>query len=466
MKAGTTAASRGISGLITELLLIIIGKANFGATCESRSCLFSSLCAIPFDKKGKRGQNNRFVLPERMLVPFFQDRLSRRFFHVCGAAVVCLLIQASGWSQISPGDSIQPIDAPGGFLQSQGAQPKFEASSKLSADAQIAVKQDRISSVPHFSGSFAWQGSAYPYTIVGNKPQAGGTTEVPTQIIPIAMFFEGYVDENGAPLVLDPGTILPRVKGSPNFRNAAYQTGFTQFADAVQRAQFFRTGAQDWHTVLGNPQSLQPLTIDVPRGAAKVYRNRNTGVVYAVVDSSFFISQLNTIIQLENLRVDALAIAVTSNVLLAPRSDTKRCCVLGFHTSFDVGELAQVKYVQTFIWASWMDAGILGPSLADVTPMSHEISEWMNNPFGSNVVPQWQAPNSSTCQNNLETADPLATLPNAGFPVSIDGFTYHPQSQVLLQWFQRSAASDAIDGAFSFPDQSLVTGPSQPCSAR
>jgi hypothetical protein len=199
---------------------------------------------------------------------------------------------------------------------------------------------------------------------------------------------------------------------------------------------------------------------------AKVYRNPSTGVVYAIVDTDFFLSQLNTIIQLEHMSQDALAIALTSNVFLAPQSDIKKCCVLGFHTSFDVGQLAQLKFVQTFIWASWVDQGIMGTSLADVTPMSHEISEWMNNPFGSNLVPEWQVPNSNTCQSNLETGDPLATMPNAGYPVLIDGFTYHPQSEALMQWFQRSAASDAIEGAFSFPDTTLVTSASQACAAR
>jgi hypothetical protein len=379
-------------------------------------------------------------------------------------SMVCLL-SGHGFAQSAATDTTQPIEAAGGFLQNQGAQPRFEAASKLSSEARIAMKQDRVLSVPHFSGSFAWQGNTYPYTIVGSKPQSGVSTEVPAQIIPISMFFEEFVDESGAPIVLDPMPVMPRVQASPNFRSAQYQTGFTQFADAVQRAQFFHTIGQDWHTMLGKPEVLSPIRIDVPRGLAKVYRNRSTGVVYAIVDTDFFISQLNTIIQLENLRVDALAIALTSNVFLAPQSEIKKCCVLGFHTSFDVGNLSGNKFIQTFIWASWVDQGILA-NLADVTPMSHEISEWMNNPFGSNVVPAWQVPNSTSCQNNLETADPLATFPNAGYPVLIDGFTYHPQSQVLLQWFQRGSTSDAIDGDFSFPDQTLMTAPSQACPAR
>lgn len=397
---------------------------------------------------------------------FTPNRLGRRFLALCAVAMLWLSGVMACMAQSEAPSVSQPIDAPGNFLQNQGALPRFEAVSKLSEDARLAVKQGRILSVPHFTGSFAFQGSAYPYTIVGNKPQMGGTTEIPAEIIPISLFFEEYVDENGQPLVLDPAPVLPRVQTSPNFRSASWQTGFTQFADAVQRAQFFSVASQSWHTLLGKPQILQPIRIDVPPGMARVFRNRSTGVTYAVVDSAFFISHLNTIIQLENLRVDALAIALTSNVLLAPRADVKQCCVLGFHTSFDVGELAQVKFVQTFIWASWVDAGILGANLADVTPMSHEISEWMNNPFGSNIVPGWQHPSGTGCQNNLETADPLATLPNAGFPVTIDGFTYHPHNQVMLQWFQRNAVSDAFDGAFSFPDPTLVTGPSQACGTR
>jgi len=399
-------------------------------------------------------------------VSFKPGRLGRRVSVFCGAMALVCLLSSNVFAQSASPETSQPIDATGGFLQREGAQPKFEGASKLSADARAAMRDGRIFSVPHFSGSFESQGKAYSFTMVGAKPQSNETTEVPVQIIPISLFFEEFVDENGVPIVLDPGAIVPRVQASPNFHDAPYATGTTQFADAVQRAQFNAIAGKDWHTLLGAPQILKPIRIAVPRGDAKVYRNPSTGVVYAIVDTDFFLSQLNTMIQMANLSPDALAIALTSNVFLAPQKDIKKCCVLGFHTSFDVGEMAQIKFVQTFIWASWVDQGILGPTLADVTPMSHEISEWMNNPFGSNAVPAWQVPNSTGCQSNLETGDPLALMPNAGFPVLIDGFTYHPQNQVLMQWFHRGTTSDAFEGAFSFPDQSIVTGPSQACPIR
>jgi chitinase len=383
-------------------------------------------------------------------------------------AALALLLPASGWTQsVLPDATGTPIAAEGGFLKDQGAQPRFQSATKISPEAVAALRQQRIASVPHFSGSFAFAGKTFPYTVVGARPQGGRTTLIPTQIVAVSMLFEEFVDPDGEPIVLDPGPVMNRITNSPNFRAFSYQTGLTQFGDAVQRAQFFRTMGQDWHTLLQPPQMLKPVTIDVLRGMAKVYRNPSTGVVYAVVDTNFFISQLNTIVQLEDLRPDALVLVLTSNVFLAPKADVKQCCMLGFHTAFDAGRIGRVQQVQTLVWASWIDQGLLGPGVADVTPLSHEISEWMNNPFAANVVPSWQPLGSAGgCQSNLETADPVATLPNASYPVSIDAFTYHPQTQVLLPWFTRQGTQDSIDGAFSFPDESLVTEASRPCASQ
>jgi hypothetical protein len=85
----------------------------------------------------------------------------------------------------------------------------------------------------------------------------------------------------------------------------------------------------------------------------------------------------------------------------------------------------------------------------------------MNDPFVNNATPSWLFPGSAThCQSNLETGDPVEVFANAGFPVTIDGFTYHPQTEALLQWFSRKGPSDAIDGAYSFPDETILTTPS------
>lgn len=365
----------------------------------------------------------------------------------------------------STADTRAPAEVEDNFLQASGAQAHFEASNKMSEMANLVLARDRVISVPHFNSSFAYQSTTFPYTVVGRNPKYGQATTIPTQIIPISLFFEGYADENGKPIVLDAGPHLATVINSPNFRPAQYPSGYTQFGDAVQRAEFFHVMAPEWHTLLDGPKMLRPVNIEVPRGSATLYRMRSSGAIFAVVDEGFFISQLNTIIQFEDMDVKGLPIALTANVFLAPRADIRKCCVMGFHTSFDAGEQNGLQLIQTFIWASWISPGIFGGTLADVTAMSHEISEWFNDPFNTNIVPEWQFPTSpGSCQNNLETGDPMSASVHAGYPVIIDNFTYHPQNETLLQWFQRKTPSDAIDRAYSFPDESLLNAPAQGCA--
>ncbi len=394
-------------------------------------------------------------------------------FLVLLAALLCALpaVSQAGDPQqsaipYSAADGLRhPTEVNEQFLPSQGAGPRFETGTKTSAMAQLAIQQGRVMSVPFFSDAFTFEDKSFPFTMVGNAPKSGETAKVKTQVIAISMFFAGYVDNAGAPIILDVSSVVPQVVNSPNFRQASYRTGFTQFGDAVQRAEFFHNMNPDWHTLLRPPEMLTPITMYVPRGSANLYRIPN-GKVFAVVDSEFFISQLNTIIQTENLDTSALSMVLTTNVLLAPGAKIQTCCVLGFHTAFDTGMRGDSVQVQTFLWASWVDAGIFGGTLADVTPLSHEIQEWMNNPFGVNLVPAWTFPNGvGGCQDNLETGDPVAVFANSGSPVTIDGFTYHPQSHAMLQWFQRKEQSDAVDGVFSFPDGTLLTGPAQSCPA-
>jgi hypothetical protein len=42
-------------------------------------------------------------------------------------------------------------------------------------------------------------------------------------------------------------------------------------------------------------------------------------------------------------------------------------------------------------------------------------------------------------------------------------FTYHPQTEALLQWFEQGSTSNALGGAFSYPDTSALTTSAVPC---
>ena len=141
------------------------------------------------------------------------------------------------------------------------------------------------------------------------------------------------------------------------------------------------------------------------------------------------------------------------------------CCVMGFHSAGPVLEVVGDP-LQTWAWSSWISAeDDIGTGWADVLGLSHEIMEWMDDPFITNVVPPWQIPDGSgSCGDRLlEVGDPIEVLPDPSYPVLFDGYTYHPQNIALLPWFSREKPSKAIDGAYSFPNESLLTSPSQPC---
>jgi hypothetical protein len=124
---------------------------------------------------------------------------------------------------------------------------------------------------------------------------------------------------------------------------------------------------------------------------------------------------------------------------LAPNT---ACCILGFH---------DVNGQQTIGTADF-DTGIFVDSVPDVSDMSHEVGEWMNDPLGNNPTPLWgNVGQVAGCQGNLEVGDPLSgTLAPPIFNPE-NGFTYHMQELAFFSWFY-GAPSVGIHGWFSDND--------------
>lgn len=87
-------------------------------------------------------------------------------------------------------------------------------------------------------------------------------------------------------------------------------------------------------------------------------------------------------------------------------------------------------------------------------------------PFINNITPNYQLPGfpPGTCQNVLEVGDVVEGTLNPSVPVTLNGFTYHPQTLGLLQWFEGITPSDAINFAYGFPGNNL-TSPFMACPA-
>lgn len=138
------------------------------------------------------------------------------------------------------------------------------------------------------------------------------------------------------------------------------------------------------------------------------------------------------------------------------------CCVIGFHTyDLEPGSASNHWRERRYVvdYASWISPGIFSdPTFGDVSALSHELAEAFSDPFVGNATPWWLAPNG-LCQNGLETGDVIEQLPNAQFPMTLNGFTYHPQNEALLPCFAGVAPSPAIHHAYSYPDTTVLTSP-------
>lgn len=363
------------------------------------------------------------------------------------------------------------------------SQPDFlnadtTAALKLHAQsAAVGFSLADVISVANFQGSFASRGKTWPFTMIGNPPAGGGTTNVPAKFVAVSLKLQN-ADLVTFTTVSVTGFKSPTL-GSPNFHSANYSSGpGIQFADAVQRAEFFHTMKSTWHTDLSPAAFVQGVTMNVPRFTTITLNGKKTQVrtyftgkasdghtVVFLLDQ-FFLQQISNIvvnqINAGRFTTNAMNIALLPNTFLYSVNSTGgmgACCVLGFHTFFtNNGKPKESRWI--FAFASWISPGVFNGGFQDVTALSHEVSEAFNDPFVNNLVPAWQFPGQpGTCQDDLETGDPVEVLANAVFPVKIGTTTFHPQTEALLQWFEQKSPSNAISGAFSYPNTKALTKP-------
>lgn len=356
---------------------------------------------------------------------------------------------------------------------------------------------DGLDTVPTFDGAFFAQAGPtstglrlFRFSMIGNHPLAGDTTVVPAKIDEVSLIL---LNADGTTLTTVPFAPFEDLTlDSPNFEGADYRSGHgIQFADAVQRAEFFNRMDKDWHTAL-SPHVVNRVSITVPRfvnvrlSDGTIIQARSYFIGTAA-DGSTFVLMLNLLfnfffdnvvvndIVLGNFTTNAVNMTLFPNTYLFSLNVNNPntpggCCVLGFHTFFfQPGAIPQPRWITEY--ASWISPGLFGAGFQDVTALSHETSESFNDPFLDNATPLWQFPNqpptSHFCQGNLETGDPVEVLTAATVPITIkerhEVFTYHPQTEALLQWFEMGTTSNAIDGAFSFPNEGALPHSALPC---
>jgi hypothetical protein len=333
----------------------------------------------------------------------------------------------------------------------------------------------------------------WPYTMVGRSPFRGEedreeeddqTTRIGAPIVAVNIDLRTATGAprftpTGSPLISKAGQFVTPALNSPVFSSAVFDSSEhpTQFTDAIQRAEFFHTASEDWHTLL-KPRVRTTRTLvlnQAPAGKPQIYQYAlnadGTCCRFVLIDFNTFVNALfpataadttTPIGAAENagdITTRDMSTFLFNNAFLF-FGNTANCCVIGFHT-FDLepGSAAngwrEKRYVLNY--SSWVSPGIFrSTTFLDIAALSHEMSETFNDPFVNNATPWWLAPNG-LCQNNLETGDVIENLPNAQFAMTLNGFTYHPQNEALLEWFAGQTPSSAIHHAYSYPNTAVLT---------
>lgn len=356
-------------------------------------------------------------------------------------------------------------------------------------------KATGFDSIQTFDGEFQAPGigpsgkpqRTWQYTIAGNRPEGGGSTVFDAPIVPVSLDLLDYDGSvrvvNGHRLHYSAQPFVNAVVESPLFQLSEYTSSDvrTQFVDSVQRAEFYNFMQQNWHTLL-RPSVKPERTLAIPRGKYFFALNQDGSCcAFVLADINTFSSLLfpsstadiKSPIGAAEHAGDITPISISTflfpNTYLYLDENPNHCCVLGFHSyDFEPGDAAnnfrQKRYVLNY--SSWISPGLFAPGFEDITALSHELTESVNDPFvGSDAVhgitPWWSSINGN-CQNDLEPGDVIEGLPDATVPVTTKGKTYHPQNAALLQWFEFQSPSTAIGGAYSYPNPNVLTSLSPP----
>jgi hypothetical protein len=334
-------------------------------------------------------------------------------------------------------------------------------------------------------------GLSYSGTIVGTDPRNNGarTTAVELVVIPLRIQLTGTVRTWDA-TVPDSGCLpqgggglsaLQQVLASPlvnavsNLTINGQNVGNVDFIDGFQRAQFWRTANGAAPLVQNKPAyhlALSPITVKPVQtittannasgnGASFAFAGGcganasnavNPGTRYAAMNINFIDVQLQNIITNLGLNTSQFPLFVAYGMFMtdgAPGSLSGNCCILGYHnsTTGNVANPGQTYGIATYFPNSTA-VGIFG-NTTDVATLTHEILEWVNDPSINNIVPAWgHIGQVSSCQNNLETGDPLSGTMHPGVTMP-NGVTYNMQENAFFGWFLGDVAFQGAGGRYS-----------------
>lgn len=322
--------------------------------------------------------------------------------------------------------------------------------------------------------TFQFTAGQASYTFAGRDPKLGGTTVIPTVLVPVTLTFDSGNH------VMDAAPDVARITGSPVFNEFPFPSGgTTQYIDAMLRSTF--PDPTTWHTLLGKPE-VKPVTLKVPAGYGYVLTSKSSGRSFAVLDAEFLQNELFKQIPKQDGK---LMIAVTHNTTYYALGDATVCCSWGAHgTDANTGN--------SFVLASYLDAAPDVVRDSDVQPITQQLAQFFKDPLHDpliqpgkdvkvpgNTFRAWMRPASAERQASCGGSgaastyfqlEPTDTNPKNNIPASpafaarAGTFTYHVQNVALLPWYVGPA--QALGSVYSFPDRRDLPARAVPCRGR
>jgi hypothetical protein len=317
--------------------------------------------------------------------------------------------------------------------ETDGAKPMFLALPQRPVPERATRTGLAAAHLPQWNGGFTdLTGKHITYTMIGTNPATTNiTTSIPVYMIPIKMVygpangnmtFNPVVQKevNGLTVAQNLNT-SPLFNASLDFVEGGTNLGKVEYIDGFQRGNFWSSVETNtaYHTRLDHPVWLTTQTIVVPAADGKVIANPFVSGKVGTMTVSSFDAQLQKFMKsFAQINPGVLPIFVTYDIYLTSGG----CCIGGYHSA-----VGGQPGGQTYAYATYADPGAFAQ---DVGALSHELGEWMDDPFVDNVV------NCSSDANVLEVGDPLEGDANYGdYAYAVGGFTYHLQSLVYLNYF-------------------------------
>ncbi len=332
---------------------------------------------------------------------------------------------------------------------------------------RFAFGQSAVPTFQHVVGSIS-------YTLAGSNPARGGTTTIPTIVVPISLSF--------ARAAIDAAADIPELVRSPVFSRFPFPgLGSTQYGDAMLRATFPK--AEGWHTILGRPEVMKTVDITVPAASGYVLTSKKSGASLAIADIEYVQRELFKQVPKQDGK---LMIAVTRNTAYYAEGDATLCCLWGTHGVDSVTG-------DSFVLASYLSNAPSVVEDQDVQPLTEQLAEFINDPLHDPLIregpqprpgnrfPAWMRPagmrpgDQSRCGGTRVASayfllEPTDTNRKNNFPqstafaVQSGSASYHVQNVALLPWYVGSLGE--LGKTNSFPDSQLLTEPAKPCPVR